>query len=338
MKQTSLEPLSEPGASGYRVQSLVRYYRLPTDFDGSGVSVAIVALAGGFRRSDLQVFFTDAGLATPRIDEVSLRGATNNPATSPDASVELQSAIEILGAAAPGVRIGVYVAENTEAGIADGIVSAIHSDHTIICLPWTVPESSVSRDVAGVVGEALNDAVALGRVVCAPAFDITAQSEATASFPGCHPFVVACGPTIPAHSASQVVEQPAVAGDGGPVSSRMYARPPWQKGLDGRGQRGDGGRLVPDVSALTFPYRCYVNGDWYAIGTYGAPVSIWGALLARLKQAGRHWNNKRLYELVGPRGVLRAVVPAPERGSKRAWSVGGGWGSPNGERLLSFFK
>jgi kumamolisin len=53
-----------------------------TVLDGTGQTIALIELGGGFQDSDLQDFFQGLGLPVPAITAVPVGGATNSPTTS----------------------------------------------------------------------------------------------------------------------------------------------------------------------------------------------------------------------------------------------------------------
>jgi len=330
-------PLPRPGPDGFSAWELAEHYRFPAGLDGSGISIAVIRLYGGFRRSDVQQYFAAAGRAAPAVDEVALGSEANNPVANPQANAELVRDIEILGTAAPGARIAVYFAGNTEMGVADGFASAIHDrerQNSVICLTWEIPEADVSPMLASTVDNLIQSAVLMGKVVCAPAGSWGVNAALAPGFPGTSPWVLSCAATRAVAGASGLIERPVADGALAPAASQRHERPQWQA-RTGRGlPRGISGRLVPDVSCLAddHGYRCHVNGNWTAVPGSGAAVCMWAGLIARLQQAVGLPGLRvpHLYETLGPRGVLAAVEP----GSAQArWSPSTGWGSPDGERL-----
>jgi len=121
-------------------------YDFPGGADGSGQAVAILELGGGYRPQDLSSYFSSLGLAVPAISAISVDGASNSPtgsADGPDGEVELD--IEIVGAIAPGAKIGVYFAPNTDQGFIDALTTAVHDTNlrpSIVSISWGGPESS----------------------------------------------------------------------------------------------------------------------------------------------------------------------------------------------------
>jgi kumamolisin len=316
--------LPQPGPGGFDTWDLVRHYRFPDELDGSGVSVGLVRLYGGFRRSDIQQYFAAAGRSAPVIEEVSFSGQANNPVADPPANTQLVRDLEILGTAAPGARINVYFADNTEMGIVDGFSQAIHDsgrDNWVICFTGEIPEAEVTPMLAHTVADFVQDAAAMGKVVCAPAGSWTAGGLMP-YFPGTSPYMLSCAATRAVAVGNDLVERPV---------------PAVQPVVGGPAGREITGRLVPDVTCLAddnHGYRCYINGTWGSVAGVGSAVCMWAGLLARILQAtGRPaLMLPDLYQRLGPAGALTQTDPASARGK---WSPGTGWGSPDGQRLLA---
>ncbi len=66
------------------------------------------------------------GIALPVITSQSVDGALNAPSTADSADGEVALDIEVAGAVAPGAKIVVYFAPNTDKGFLDAISTAIH--------------------------------------------------------------------------------------------------------------------------------------------------------------------------------------------------------------------
>src|ERR1700728_2281525 len=109
------------GPPGFDAGALASYYSYPGQFDGSGTTIAVVSLSGGYRRWDLETYFTAALSPMPTIEDIPVDGARNDPDRDQDANVGLTRDLEVLGSVAPGSRLLVYFAPNTEQGIVDGL-------------------------------------------------------------------------------------------------------------------------------------------------------------------------------------------------------------------------
>ena len=104
-------------------------------------------MGGGFKPADLDAYWKQLNLSkTPAVSAVSVGNGSNAPTgdpNGPDAEVMLD--IEVVGAIAPGAKIVVYFAENTDAGFLNAITTAAHDTKnkpSVISISWGGPESS----------------------------------------------------------------------------------------------------------------------------------------------------------------------------------------------------
>jgi kumamolisin len=193
--------------TSYSVRELRRLYDFPETQDGTGQTVGIVELGGGYRDADLDTYFKSLGLPRPQILWVTADGTRNAPDAQTfgnDAQVELD--VEIVGAIAPKARIVVYFASSST-GL--GFVSAINAavaDRTnrpsVLVIGWGSPEHSEawSTNSINAVDNALRDAALAGITVCAASGDVNQSASAkpnpeVVSFPASSPWVLAVGGT-----------------------------------------------------------------------------------------------------------------------------------------------
>ncbi|HEY2206536.1 MAG TPA: S53 family peptidase [Pseudonocardia sp.] len=348
--------------SSYTPPQLGQVYRFPAGTDGTGQTLAIVELGGGFAQSELDTYFGSLGLRPPPVRVVGLDGATNRPGQDPDgADGEVLLDIEVAGALAPGAQLQVYFAPNTDAGFLDAVVRATHATPTpaAISISWGQSEDGWTAQARTAMDQAFADAAALGVTVTAAAGDDGSSDRAAdgrphVDFPASSPHVLACGGTSLAADpdtgavTSEVVwnNGPGQGATGGGIS-RAFPRPGWQpRAGSGTGATADG-RGVPDVAAVADPrtgYRIRVDGRDGVIGGTSAVAPLWAALAARLAQA----TGSRLGLLQPALYAAAGADPAGFRditsGSNGAYTAGPGWdpctglGVPVGEALLSALR
>ena len=178
--------------------------QFPTSLTGAGQTVAIVELGGGYKTADLQTYFAGIGVKLPTVTAVSVDGAKNAPAGDPNsADGEVLLDIEIVGAIAPGARIAVYFAPNTDQGFLDAITTAVHDTvrkPTVVSISWGGPESSWTQQALSNYDQAFQDAAALGVTVCCASGDNGSSDgvndgQSHVDFPASSPHVLACGGT-----------------------------------------------------------------------------------------------------------------------------------------------
>jgi kumamolisin len=313
------------GGAGFDPRDIASYYAFPAGYDGTGTTIALVSLTGAVRRRDVDAYFSALPGGAPPIEVVNLTGKSGNP----PADAALAVSLELLGSVAPGARLAVYVAGDTEQGVLEGLSSAISGSARradVVCLTWAMGEASVSPGLAAAVHQLMEEAAAFGLPVCAPA-GVWLEGNLRPLFPATHPFVLACGATRAVRQGTGLAELPMVAVAGPPSASTLWRAEPWLATATGASAAG---RPVPDVSALTggdAGYRVHLDGKWTSVTAPGTAVCLWAGLLACLRQAlGRPWDvTGSLYRTLGPAGCLSAP----------AWDSRVGWGTPDGERMLA---
>ncbi|MGA8721222.1 MAG: protease pro-enzyme activation domain-containing protein, partial [Solirubrobacteraceae bacterium] len=113
-------------AQSYTPPQVAAAYSFPTGVNASAQTAAILELGGGFSQADLDTYFKGLGVTAPTVTAVSVDGGTNSPGTDPNADGEVMLDIEVLGAVAPGAKIVVYFAPNTDQGFIDALSTAVH--------------------------------------------------------------------------------------------------------------------------------------------------------------------------------------------------------------------
>src|SRR3954469_5799275 len=158
-------------------------YRFPDGTDGSGQTLAILELGGGYTQTDLDTYWAQIGLADPpTVTAVGVDGGTNAPEGDPNgADGEVLLDIEVAGALAPGADVVVYFAPNTDRGFLDALASAVHSDPTpaAVSISWGQNEDEWTAQARTAMDDAMADAAGLGVTVCAAAGDDGSIDNAT---------------------------------------------------------------------------------------------------------------------------------------------------------------
>lgn len=216
-------------------------YAFPPATDGAGQCIAILEFGGGYRRQDLQDFFTALGRPMPKITDVSVDGAGNQPAgveqvhefldilegkrpkprtaaalaaiEPAQCTVEATMDIQLAGALAPGARIVVYFAPPSEAGIVHALAAALHDRRhapSIIAISWGEAEPSFSDSFLEQVDRLLHDAAHLGITVCASSGDDGAKDgspdgKPAVNFPASSPHCLGCGGTTARFGAAGIL-------------------------------------------------------------------------------------------------------------------------------------
>ncbi len=347
------------GAVSYTPLELATIYQLP-DGDGTGQTIAIIELGGGYQPKDLNTYFSGLGLGTPSVTDVGVDGGTNGGGTDPNgADGEVLLDIEVAGAIAPKAAIVVYFAPNTDAGFLDAVSEAAHASPTptAISISWGGPEDSWTAQARDAMDQACADAALLGATVTAAAGDSGSGDGATdgalhVDFPASSPHALACGGTSLRASAGTVSSE-SVWNDGssggstGGGISTAFPLPSWQA-TAGVPAVGSGGRGVPDVAADADPqtgYQVLIDGQQTVIGGTSAVAPLWAALICRLAQASGKKPGllqPKLYAGVTPGAVAKGFrdITSGNNGAYQAaagWDACTGLGVPDGPALLTLF-
>ena len=350
------KPLTQP-INSFTPLQLGELYQFPAGTDGTGQTIAIIELGGGYQQADLDTYFAGLGIKGPTVTSVSVDGGSNTPGGDADGEVMLD--IEIAGALAPGAKLVVYFTTNTDQGFYNAIAQAAHdttNKPTVMSISWGGPEDSWAPQGRDALESALQDAVALGITVTVAAGDAgftdgESDGKPHVDFPSSSPSVLACGGTkLTASSStisSEVVWNETATGNGatGGGVSAVYALPSWQASAKVPvGAASFKGRGVPDVSGDADPltgYQVRVDGKDDVYGGTSAVAPLWAALVARINQSlGRTLGDGHavLYQIGS--AAFRDIT----EGNNGDFQAGVGWdactglGSPNGEALLAALR
>jgi kumamolisin len=359
-----MSPDAAPGATASPLTALQvsSFYRFPAGTDGTGQTIAIIELGGGYTASDLDSYFSGLGLATPSVTAIGVDSGSNSPGQQADGEVELD--IEVAGAVAPGAAQMVYFAPNTDQGFIDAISQAVHATPTpiVISISWGGSEDSWSPQSRTAMDTAIADAAVLGTTVCVAAGDNgssddpNSQTGAHCDFPASSPHALACGGTklvgdVSTYTITSEVVWNELANNegagGGGVSDVFTSVPAWQEtaGVARATGVANPGRGVPDVAGNADPvtgYLVVVDGQQQPVGGTSAVAPLWAGLIARLAQAtGKKFGllQPLIYADVTP-GAAAPGFNDIVQGNNGAYTAGPGWdactglGSPNGEALL----
>ena len=213
------------------------------------------------------------GLTPPTVVAVSVDGGKNTPSPDDGADGEVALDIQVAGGAAPGARIAVYFAPNSDAGFVDAITSAVHdstNEPSVVSISWGSAESNWTQQAIQSMNSAMQDASTVHvSVFCASgdnlATDGVNDGKAHVDFPASSPWAIGCGGTSISVNGSSITSETVWndgdSGGGGGISD-LFPVPTFQANAnlppsvnDGQTRRG-----VPDVAADAAP------GTGYQIG------------------------------------------------------------------------
>ncbi|MCX6047410.1 MAG: S53 family peptidase [Chloroflexi bacterium] len=361
------------GGQAYTPIQVAQFYHFPPGFDGSGQTIAIIELGGGYRKRDLTAYFKKLGVKSPAVSAISVDGGKNQPAGDPNsADGEVMLDIEVAGAVATGAKLAVYFAPNTDRGFLDAITTAVHDTRrkpSVISISWGAAESDWTAQAITNMNQAFQEAATLGVTIFCASGDNGSNDgvanngnppdrQAHVDFPASSPFAVACGGTF-VNATGATIQEETVWNDGvnggatGGGVSDTFDVPSYQSATKipksvNASQRV--GRGVPDIAGNASPrsgYLVRVDGKEFPIGGTSAVAPLWAGLTALLNQAlGKPigFLNPLLYQL-GGKGILHDITTGnndiTNSGGYPAgpgWDACTGWGSPHGEKLLKALK
>lgn len=339
--------------AGFLPSDVARLYGF-SGVDASGQCIGIVELGGGYTEADNQSAFKAMGLAVPSIVAVGVGGASNDPTDTSGANGEVALDIQVAGGVAPGARIAVYFAPNTDQGFVDAITQAVHDQAnapSVLSISWGAAENGWTGQAIAAMSQAFSDAAQLAVTVCAAsgdglATDGASDGKAHVDYPASDPLVLGCGGTKIIASADKITDETVWNSNGGGTGggiSMLFALPAYQQGVGVPvSQTKDGGRGVPDVAGDADPdsgYRIITGGQTGIIGGTSAVAPLWAGIVAGLNAARKAPLGQIHAQLYGHPAVLRDVVSGNNKSgaigfeARKGWDPCTGLGSPDAGSL-----
>lgn len=346
----------------YTPRQLAAIYNFPQKATGAHQTIALIELGGGYRSGDLHHYWTQLGLKNVKVSAVSVNGAANKASGDPNgADGEVVLDIEVAGAVAPGAKLAVYFAPNTDQGFLNAINAAIHDRlrmPSVISISWGGPEDQWTRQALDVFNQAFHDAALMGITVFCAAGDAGSADGETdrkphVDFPASSPWVVACGGTSLTAEAGKIAREiswndGAQSATGGGIST-FFQVPDYQSqaGIPASTVRPNfAGRGVPDVAGCADPrtgYFVFVDGTAGVAGGTSAVAPLWAGLTALVNEelgyrAG--FLNPLLYGTILRHKALNDIVTGTNGAysTKQCWDACTGLGSPNGQAILEAIR
>jgi len=343
------------GGTSYTPVQVGQLYGFPSDVDASSQTIGLIELGGGFRQADITAYFKSLGQTAPKVVAVSVSGGKNSPGDANGADGEVMLDIEVAAAVAPGSRIVVYFAPNTDQGFVDAIGAAVHDttyNPSVISISWGAAESNWTAQAMNTLDATCQSAAALGVTITVAAGDNgssdgVSDNQNHVDFPASSPHVLACGGTNLESSGgsitSETVWNDQSGGATGGGVSNVFAVPSWQSGASvPKPTSASGGRGVPDVAGNADPNTGYiirVDGQTMVIGGTSAVAPLWAGLIALANQQNGKaagFINPTLYKAKAKPG-FRDITDGNNGAFKAAsgWDACTGFGSPVAPQLIS---
>jgi len=340
---------SRVSSVSYNPAQVAKLYGFPQDANGSGQTIGLIELGGGYRPNDIRDYFQAQNIKVPSVKSISVDHALNRPTTAQSADGEVMLDIEVAASVAPEVSLVVYFAPNTSRGFQDALSVAIHDQlnkPSALAISWGSAESTWTIQSTENFDQVAQEAAMLGITITVASGDNGSSDGVNdgknhVDFPASSPHVLATGGTSITVVNGNIERETAWSdgaqgGASGGGFSTVFARPTWQSIAGAQTGRG-----VPDVACDADPetgYNILVDGQQQVIGGTSAAAPLWAGLVVLLNQK----LNRRL-GFVNP--SLYAMNQSKDfrditTGSNGAFSASSGWdpvtglGSPNGNQLL----
>jgi kumamolisin len=344
-------------STSYTPVQIAQLYGFPAGAKATGQTIGLIELGGGYKTADITAYFKTLGQAAPTVTAVLVDKAKNAPTTANSADGEVMLDIEVSAAVAPGAKVAVYFAPNTDQGFIDAITTAVHDTKnkpSVISISWGGPESTWTAQSIAALNAACQAAAALGVTITVAAGDDGSTDGVTGTanhvdFPASSPNVLACGGTKIAGSGttitSEVVWNELSSNEGatGGGVSNVFPLPTWQASAGvPKPTVAAGGRGVPDVAGDADPnsgYTVRVDGSTSVIGGTSAVAPLWAGLIALANAQAKTtvgFVNPTLYA-ASSKKAFRDITS----GNNGAFKAGTGWdactglGTPIGSAIIT---
>jgi kumamolisin len=351
---------------GVAATQFAQRYNFPAG-DGTGQTIGIIELGGGYRESDLHTYFRQINVKLPSLAAVSVDHTGNKPSTPESADGEVMLDLEVAGSVAPAANLVVYFApDDGDKGFIDALSAAIYDQDrkpSILSISWGDAEIATDQQGIAAYHELFVAAASLGITICVAAGDHgTADSDAAhwdggihVDHPASDDLVLSCGGTQIVDGVDVVwndgtpFDAKSIGGGGwasGGGISQVFPVPAYQSHLKMPPSLVTGagpGRGVPDIAMSATDYFTREDGTERASGGTSAVAPLMAALVARLNQAkGKNagFLNPFLYANAS---AIFVDVTSGDNGIARTlkgYSAGPGWdacsglGCPIGSAIL----
>ncbi len=341
-------------SNSFTPDQLSKIYGFPSGVDGSGQTIGIIELGGGFRKKDITNYFKSLNITAPSVKAVLIDQAKNSPSTTNSADGEVMLDIEVAGAVAPGAEIAVYFSQNTDKGFLDAITASVHdtvNKPAVISISWGSAEVNWTSQALTNMNEAFKAAAALGITITVAAGDSGSSDRVSdglvhVDFPASSPYVLACGGTrlVVADNGElteTVWHDSNTSATGGGVSD-VFPLPDYQSAANVPLALSSQfkGRGVPDVAGVADPdtgYSVLVDGQQLVIGGTSAVAPLMAGFIALVnQQSGKPagYINPVIY---ADPGLCRDVVSGDNitTTTNLGYQAGPGWDACTGLGVLS---
>lgn len=372
LKQTSLNQQNAADCSpsgGVFPQDIASAYGFDPfykkSYDGQHMTVNLIEL-GGLVSSDMENYFSCVSFPTNNLKLINV----DDPPTQ--ASDEATLDVEMIAGLASGATILDYQSDDSSAQdlnslfvILNDELQAIVNDNadnnvngSVVSISYGWAEDQIDPNVIAAIDQSLQTLVSAEHMtVFVASGDCGAYvggdpAHLDVSFPSSDSWATSVGGTELAVTKqgaryNEIVwgAHPAEAqcnntwGSGGGVSL-TFPRPKWQTGQGVYNQYSNGGRQLPDISAIADDIPVYFEGKWILVGGTSAATPIWATAMVLLNQAlivnerAYIYGSDTFYEIQNREAGMQPffdIVRGDNQYYKATpgWDDASGWGTPN---------
>jgi kumamolisin len=349
--QRPLRPRPASGVEGDAATALwptdvAQLYGVPLDIDVSRQCVGIIAMGGGYQRTDLDAALVGMRRGSPDLIDQSVGGATNRFGLNPRADMEIALDLQVLAGLLPGARIVVYFCSPTQQGMADALAQAAYdkvNNPRVVSLSWGDAEGSWTAQRREAVCATLCDAARLGISVVAASGDQLAtcgmdDGKAHVWFPASSPYGLGCGGTSTKLAGTTIITESVwkagAIGTGGGISDCYpVADFQLQAALPSSVNDGHAGRGVPDVAALAASppgYRVVIDDTATPVDGTSAATPVWAALIAMANASRSSPLGLVAPHLYAAQALMRPITDGDNQQNGIGYSARAGWSACTG--------
>jgi kumamolisin len=334
----------------YTPQQIARFYNFPEGLDGTGQCIALIELGGSYNVEDIESYFKWLKMRTPEITVIPVDNTIGALGTDDDGEVLLD--IDMAGSVAPGAKIAIYMAPNSERGFIDAVNAAVHdatNKPSVLSISWGDAECNWTPNAVDAMDQAFQSAAVMGVTVFSASGDDGSRDGmrdniSHADYPASSRFVTGCGGTKFDPTGEVVWNEGPNGSTGGGISD-IFPMPLWQSNAGvptSANSGGHFGRGVPDISGDADPHTGYLllfRGKPVVFGGTSAVAPLWAGLTALINQKLNSpvgYLNPSLYAMAnssvfnditsGNNGAYQAV---------KGWDACTGLGSIDGSNLMN---
>ena len=331
---------------------------------GENMTVNLVEIDGSYK-SDVQTYFNCIGFKG-QLQPINVDGHPQQVLGESTLDIQMVAGL------APSSTIKVYQtdASNTNSDIWVNVndeLQQILNDNTnnansgnVVSISLGQGEDEISSDDVNAIHSSLQQLVQVEHLMVfvasgdCGAFGDQVFNQLAVSYPATDPWVTAVGGTVLQVDQNNNRTSETTWSDGsnpskcqnswgsGGGNSGLFKRVNWQSAPGVNSRYSQGGRQVPDVSAVSYALAVYFNGQWTAVGGTSAAAPIWATGMALTREGllqRKHTFNtdssaRLFYQIAGNSRTRNAFFDVTQGNNLHypatsGWDFSTGLGTPN---------